>query len=292
MMRQYLALATAVFAISWASILILLSGAQPIAIAFWRTAIAAAALSPLMIIEGRRNSPLLTRDEVPLMIMSGVALAVHFMTWIESLYLTTVAASTTLVSTYPIFTLLMGGLMGEKAGNRSRIGVLIAFTGVVLITSPEFLINPRALVGDLLALIGAVSGAVYFMIGRVIRVKTPLFTYVVPVYAVSSIVTLVIGLTLRVKFWPYPPYTWFYIAMIVLGPMLLGHTLLNYSLKYSRALTVTTSTLGEPIGSSILALLILHQTPQPLTIIGMVLTLLGIYIVITEDKSCTQGCHG
>lgn len=105
--RYYLLLIIAVIAISWASILTLLSGAQPIAVAFWRTAIAAAVLSPLLIIERKNNTYAPSRNETILMVVSGIALAAHFMTWIESLYLTNVAASTTLVSTYPIFTLVM-----------------------------------------------------------------------------------------------------------------------------------------------------------------------------------------
>ncbi|PLC69069.1 EamA family transporter [Vulcanisaeta sp. EB80] len=283
MMKHYVALTVAVIAISWASILILLSGAQPVAVAFWRSAIAAVALTPLFIIERENGAYALRSNEVLLVIVSGVALAVHFMTWIESLYLTTVAASTTLVSTYPIFTLIMDRLIGERVGRHAIIGTLTAFLGVVLITTPEFFISLKALVGDLLALIGAVAGAVYFMIGRVVRVKVSLATYTVPVYSVSALVTLITGLFLHTRFWPYPLYTWFYIVMIVLGPMLLGHTLLNYTLRYSRAITVTTSTLGEPIGATLLALLIFRQIPQPLTVVGMVVTLLGIYMVIHEE---------
>ncbi|WP_252901793.1 DMT family transporter [Vulcanisaeta sp. JCM 14467] len=221
--------------------------------------------------------------ELTLMVISGIALAAHFMTWIESLYLTTVAASTTLVSTYPIFTLAMGRLIGERVGKRSMIGTLTAFLGIVLITAPEFYVSMKTLIGDLLALAGAVSGAVYFLIGRFIRVRASLATYTVPVYGVSALTTLIVGLILHTRFWPYPPYTWFYILMIVLGPMLLGHTLLNYSLRYSRAITVTTSTLGEPIGASLLALAIFHQVPSTLTVIGIAVTLLGIYMVISEE---------
>ncbi len=283
--KYYVVLAIAVTAISWASILILLSGAQPIAVAFWRTAIAAAALSPLLVIEKRNNSYAPSTKEAVLMVISGIALATHFMTWIESLYLTTVAASTTLVSTYPIFTLVMGRLINEGIGKRSIVGALTAFMGVVLITVPEFYVNMKALIGDLLALAGAMSGAVYFLIGRFIRVKASLAMYTVPVYGVSAATTLIVGLIMHTRFWPYPPYTWFYILMIVLGPMLLGHTLLNYSLKYSRAITVTTSTLGEPIGASLLALVIFHQVPSALTIVGIAVTLLGIYLVISEEIS-------
>ena len=282
--KYYVVLAIAVVAISWASILILLSGAQPIAVAFWRTAIAAVVLSPLLIIERKNNAYSPSMNELTLMVISGIALAAHFMTWIESLYLTTVAASTTLVSTYPIFTLVMGRLIGERVGKRSMIGTLTAFLGIVLITAPEFYVNMKALIGDLLALAGAVSGAVYFLIGRFIRVRASLATYTVPVYGVSALTTLIVGLILHTRFWPYPPYTWFYILMIVLGPMLLGHTLLNYSLRYSRAITVTTSTLGEPIGASLLALAIFHQVPSTLTIIGIAVTLLGIYMVISEES--------
>lgn len=283
MIKQYLALMVAVIAISWASILILLSNAQPIAVAFWRTAIAAVALSPLLVVERRERNYMLTERDIALIMISGVALAIHFITWIQSLYLTTVAASTTLVSTYPIFTLLMGRLIRERVGRWGVLGTLMAFLGVILIMAPEFFISLKTLVGDLLALVGAVSGAVYFMIGRFIRVKASLATYTVPVYATSALASLIIGLPLHTRFWPYPLYTWFYIIMIVLGPMLLGHTMLNYSLRYSRAITVTTATLGEPVGAALLAFLIFHQIPQVFTIVGIVITLLGIYMVVNEE---------
>lgn len=275
----------AVVAISWASILILLSGAQPIAVAFWRTALASLALMPLAIIErGEGNYSVSSRDFL-LIVVSGVSLATHFMTWIQSLYLTTVASSVTLVSTYPVFTLIMGKLIGERVGIKAIVGTLMAFLGVVVITLPQFYINLKALLGDLLALAGAVSGAIYFMIGRVLRIRVSLATYTVPVYGVAATTTLITGFILGVRFWPYPLMTWVYIAAIVAGPMLLGHTLLNYSLRYSRAITVTTSTLGEPVGSTLLAWLILHQIPTPITLVGMVLTLLGIYLVISEESS-------
>lgn len=279
----------AVIAISWASILILLSGAQPVAVAFWRTALASLVLMPLAINERNKNEPRVRGRDLILIIISGAALATHFITWIQSLYLTTVASSVTLVSTYPIFTLMMSKLIGEKVGIRAIIGTLMAFLGVVIITLPQFYINIKALIGDLLALAGAVSGAVYFMMGRIVRMGVSLATYTVPVYGISALITLIIGLPLNVRFWPYPLITWGYIAAIVAGPMLLGHTLLNYSLRYSRAITVTTSTLGEPVGSTLLAWLILHQVPSLLTLIGMIPTLLGIYLVVSEESSQAKG---
>lgn len=159
----------------------------------------------------------------------------------------------------------------------------MAFLGIVLITVPEFYVSMKALIGDLLALVGSMSGAVYFLVGRFIRVKVSLAMYTVPVYSVSALTTLFVGLILHSRLWPYPLYTWLYILMIVLGPMLLGHTLLNYSLRYSRAITITTSTLGEPIVASLLAYIIFHQVPQALTVVGIVMTLLGIYTVISEE---------
>lgn len=283
-----MALTIAVIAISWASILILLSGAQPIAVAFWRTALASIVLMPLAIAERSEGNYTVSNRDAALIMISGVALATHFMTWIQSLYLTTVASSVTLVSTYPVFTLIMGRLIGEKVGIKATAGTLMAFLGVVIITLPQFYISLKALIGDLLALAGAVSGAVYFMIGRALRVRVSLATYTVPVYGVAAITTLMVGLPLGVRFWPYPLMTWVYIAAIVAGPMLLGHTLLNYSLRYSRAITVTTSTLGEPVGSTLLAWLILHQVPTFVTIIGMVITLLGIYLVVSEESQMSN----
>lgn len=271
----------AVIVVSWSSILSILSDAEAIAIAFWRTTIASALLSPYLVTRNIDNK--IGRKEVCLIVSAGAMLSLHFVAWIQSLFLTSVAASTTLVSTYPLFAAMISRKIGDRLSFMSLAGIAVALLGIFIITTPTFGVTSNEVLGNLLAFIGSLSGAIYFSIGRLLRRKLRLLSYTLPVYATSSLFTLAVGTSMGARLLSYPVYTWGYLIAIAAGPMLAGHTLLNYALRYSRAVTVTTSTLGEPIGASLLAWLVLSQVPKLNVIVGMGVTLLGIYLVVKEE---------
>lgn len=278
----------AILAISTAAILIRLSDAPALIIAFWRLAIATVILAvPALLVPRYREGILaLTLRDWLLLGAVGVVLAIHFASWIESLALTSVAASVTLVTLHPVFVgLASSRLFGEGLPARAWIGVLAALGGGAIIAFSDSQRGPEPLLGDLLALIGALAAAIYFLAGRGFRRRLPLLAYVVPVYATTSVALVAMALIAGdpLTGWPVREYVLF--AALAIVPMILGHTLLNYALKYVTAPVIATTVLGEPVGSTILALIILSEVPPWLTVAGAVVVLAGIGLVVLESEA-------
>ncbi len=284
-----LLLPVGVLAISSASILIRLTPADPLAIAFWRLAFATSIVLAVGAVKGLE----LPRGRyLTYSLLSGVFLAVHFLSWIPSLFLTTVAASTTLVNIHPIVMLLLSRSLGERINRATVAGVLVATVGAILIT-----FSPGGLLGDLLAVVGALSFAGYLAIGRVVRASVGTLGYVAVAYGAAALVSLGVGLALRVNLMNYDWHTFFMFLLIASIPMMLGHTVFNYLLGRYRAVTIAASTLGEPIGATLLAALVLGESPMgyaefnifsvsvtlPLQAMGIVVTLLGLFVVVREE---------
>jgi drug/metabolite transporter (DMT)-like permease len=284
-----LLLPVGVLAISSASILIRLTPADPLAIAFWRLAFATSIVLAVGVVKGLE----LPRGRyLTYSLLSGVFLAVHFLSWIPSLFLTTVAASTTLVNIHPIVMLLLSRSLGERINRATVAGVLVATVGAILIT-----FSPGGLLGDLLAVVGALSFAGYLAIGRVVRASVGTLGYVAVAYGAAALVSLGVGLALRVNLVNYDWHTFFMFLLIASIPMMLGHTVFNYLLGRYRAVTIAASTLGEPIGATLLAALVLGESPMgdvvfdlfgvsvtlPLQAMGIVVTLLGLFVVVREE---------
>jgi drug/metabolite transporter (DMT)-like permease len=284
-----LLLPVGVLAISSASILIRLTPADPLAIAFWRLAFATSIVLAVGAVKGLE----LPRGRyLTYSLLSGVFLAAHFLSWIPSLFLTTVAASTTLVNIHPIVMLLLSRSLGERINRATVAGVLVATVGAILIT-----FSPGGLLGDLLAVVGALSFAGYLAIGRVVRASVGTLGYVAVAYGAATLVSLGVGLALRVNLMNYDWHTFFMFLLIASIPMMLGHTVFNYLLGRYRAVTIAAGTLGEPIGATLLAALVLGESPMgdavfdlfgvsvtlPLQAMGTVVTLLGLFVVVREE---------
>jgi drug/metabolite transporter (DMT)-like permease len=278
-------LAIAGFAISWASILILWSGLNPLLVSLWRTLLASLALTPQAVRELRR-----VKVELPmgLLTVGGLALAVHFMTWITSLYYTTVAMSVTIVSTYVIFTIPISLALKRGINELSILGAFMALAGVALMMYSSYGLGVGSLLGNLLALAGAVSGAVYFVVGELARARLSTAVYAAVVYALASLFTAPVALLLGVDPLRLDLRAFMMVLLIVVGPMLAGHTLLNYSLRYLPATVVSTATLIEPVGSTILAYIFLRQGVGVLEALAMVIVLAGVYLSIMGVTGSAQ----
>ncbi|MFN3804210.1 MAG: DMT family transporter [Pyrobaculum sp.] len=270
-----------VLAISSASILIRLTPADPLAIVFWRLAIATA-----IVLAGAGGLP--RGRALYLSMASGVLLAAHFLSWIPSLFLTTVAASTTLVNIHPVLMLFLSRAIGERINRNTAAGVLTATAGSVAIT-----FSPGGLVGNLLALAGAASFAGYLALGRVVRASVGTFSYAAVAYGVAAMVALAVGLAAGVNMFHYDVYTYVMFLLVASIPMMLGHTVFNYLLGRYRAVTIAASTLGEPIGATLLAVPILGELPVgavevagvevPMLALGIFATLAGLSLVVREE---------
>ncbi len=275
-----LVMLVSVSAVSTASILIRLTAAPPMAIATWRLVLSTLMLLPFFAYRGgfAKLRAMGGRDLLALAGV-GVALAVHFASWITSLSHTSVASSVIFVHVDSIFVALVSHfLLGERVSRRVALGIGVAFVGAAVIALGDLGVGEENLIGDALSIIGAVALGVYLMAGRRLRQRLDLTTYVTPVYAVSAVALALGSVAVGAPLVGYDAGVMLMFAAIALVPMIFGHTLYNWVLRWVSAPVVSISLLGEPVGASILALLILGESPGPLTLVGGAVTLAGILI--------------
>ena len=273
-----------IVAVSTASILIRWSAAPPLAIASYRLLFATLILAPFFLRSGGigrlRMSP--GRDVLTLVAV-GVVLALHFASWITSLSLTSVASSVLFVHVDPIFVAAVSHFVfGERIGRGTLLGIVVAFAGATIIALGDAGAGEANLLGDLLALIGAVMLGIYILAGRRLRQSLDLVSYVTPVYATSAVVLILGSLVTGTSLAPYPPREYLLFLAVAVVPMIFGHTVYNWALRYVSAPVVSISLLGEPVGATLLALVLLDEAPSTLTLIGGAVTLAGIYLCVRD----------
>ncbi len=277
----YLTLLVATFAVSWAAILIKLAGAGPLPTAFYRMGIASLIVSIPAWPKLRKSLKVITRKEGLLLLLSGLALGLHFAVWITSLFYTTISNSVLIVATQPVFVLVMEALfLRQKIKSRAIIGMIIAVLGIAVISQGDFDLGRKYIIGDFLALAGAIFAAIYLLIGRHLRANLDNLSYIFPVYSLAAIVLLILSLYSRENLTDYPLNTWLIFLLLALIPTIIGHSLYNWLLKFVPAHMVAMTILGEPIGATLLAIPFFNQIPGWWTLIGGVMILSGIFIVL------------
>ena len=284
----FLGMAVGVVTVSTAAIAIRFAQeeAPSLSIAAWRLSIASLILAPIVLSRHRDELTRLNRSELIRATIAGFFLALHFAAWITSLELTSVAASVVLVTTNPLFVgLLSPLLLRESVAPVMLAGILVAIAGSGILSLDDLGGGGDPLLGDLLALIGAVCAAGYMMIGRTLRRKVTLLTYVFIVYGVAAITLLMIALVGRQPMGGFRPETYGWLLYMALGPQLVGHTSFNWALRYLSAAYVTVALLSEPIGASLLAWILLNEHPTTLEMLGGTLILAGIAIASRAERT-------
>jgi drug/metabolite transporter (DMT)-like permease len=285
-MPPWVILAVAVIAISFGGPLSRLANAHPLAVAAWRLGLSLVAVGGFLVASrGWRQWRTLSRAELAAAAAAGLFLALHFWTWIASLNMTTVAASVVLVNTQPVIVALLSAtFLHEAPVRRQWFGIVIAVAGAVVVAGRDLFTSAdassRALVGDLLAVIGAITAALYFLVGRRLRVKLDLWAYVALVYGTCFIALVVFAVAVGAPLVPQRPREIAIFAGLALGPMMIGHTGANWALRYLPAYVVNVALLGELVGATILAALLpgIREVPPLTTIAGGALILTGIIV--------------
>ena len=289
------AIVIAILAVSTASIFVRFAQleAPSIVIAALRLGFAVVAIAPFALIRYRSELRALTRHELLLGVLSGGCLAIHFGAWITSLEYTSVVSSVVLVATGPLWVALFSPLFLREPLTRLVLtGMLLALLGGVIIAlgdSCEFdggLVCPSlfgfmsgdAVFGNFLALVGAWAIAGYLLIGRKLRSGMSLVPYVFVVYGVAAIVLIAAMIASGQSPVGFSGLTYVWIVLLALIPQLIGHSTFNWILRYLPVTLVAITTLGEPIGSAVMAWFILEEMPASLTLLGGVLILIGIYV--------------
>jgi drug/metabolite transporter (DMT)-like permease len=211
-----------------------------------------------------------------LVVAAGLLLGVHFGLWITSLYLTSAAASVSLVATSPVFAALLGALVGDRVARREWSGIAIAVVGCAIIAGDDWDAGGRALVGDLLALAAAVASAAYLVVGRRLKHAMPLLAYLAVVNAVAGVGLLVAALATGATMLGLPWHSYAAIALAAVVPSLVGHTLLNRAVRTTPTHLVALAILGEPVGASLLTWAVFAEQPPVNAALGGAIVLAGI----------------
>ncbi|HIJ17160.1 MAG TPA: DMT family transporter, partial [Thermoplasmata archaeon] len=283
--RAYFAIAVAMVSISFASIFIKWSESPPFVLASYRLGLTCLILLPILVYTGGHKTILsFRRDEWAIVLLSGVALSFHFGLWIVSLSLTLVSTSVILVTSHPIFVASVSHfIMKEHVRKVAAVGIVIAFTGVCVISLNDYAAGGSSLLGDLLAFVGGLCAGVYFLSGRVARRTMPLTPYVFSVYGISAFILLVSAVAVGDDYIVTDGRELTLFLLLAIIPTIFGHTMFNYALKKVPAHIVSTSVLGEPVGASLLAYLLLPgEVPGAWIILGGALVVGGLYIVLTR----------
>ncbi len=284
---DFILLGVAIAAIAASAPLITVIAAPALAIAFYRCILGAAATGAWVALRQRSEVRQLTWQQWRLVIVSGLLLGAHFATWIPSLRFTSVASSTALVATQPVWAALIARARGVHIPRRAWLGIGIALVGVLVLTGIDASIDPRHLIGDLLALIGAIFAALYVSVAEVSRRTVSTATMTMGLYASAAGLLLILCLVLRQPLSGYSARDWILIVLLTLTAQLLGHTLINRVLATTSATIVSLAILFEMPGATLIAALAIGQWPPWSIIPAVVLIFIGLAMVIRVAQSPT-----
>jgi drug/metabolite transporter (DMT)-like permease len=277
-------MAVAVVGVSFSGPLTALVTASFLAIAFWRNAAGAALLAPVLLFRERSTLHGLRPRQLARSLVAGLFLAAHFASWLPSLSMTTVAASTALVTTTPIWTALAARYSGVHLPGQVWVGLALAVLGAALIAGVDVTVSWEALAGDGLALLGAICAGGYMLAGARARERLTTSAYAVVCYSTCAVALAVAALVADVPLAGFSARDWWLIAAITFCAQLLGHTLLNLVLSSVGPTVVGLAVLLEVPGALLVALVLLRQAPPLLAVPGMVAVVIGVALVVRAGR--------
>ncbi len=288
-MSVYTGLLIAIFAVSWASILVRWCGGTPaLVISFYRMFWSAFLFTVLQL----RFNPTalrykgLHRRSKLLIGIAGLFLAAHFWTWIASVQLTTIAHALILGSTHPVFALLFAPLLlKERSSWRAALAAVVTMIGVLIIAGQDFQFAHGNLQGDILAVFSALFVTFYIFVARHQREKIDLIPYLIGVYTSASFILLVVILAKGLPLFSYPIRIHGIMLLLALVPTGIGHSLINWAARKIEAYKVNFSILGEPVFASLLAFFIFGEKPYGLFYVGAVFIVAGIFLSLFSGRA-------
>lgn len=288
--NPYIAVVIGVIAVSTSAIFVkLAAGAPAVIIAFYRLFLAVLMMSPIIFVKYKQEFRSITKRDWTLATISGVFLALHFILWFESLNYTSVASSVVLVTLQPVFAFIGTYIFfGERFSVAAIISMLITLFGSFIIGWGDLQISGLALLGDILALLGAVTVTGYFLLGQQLRRNLSLMTYTFIVYGISSLTMLIYNVVIGNNLFHYSANHWLLFLALAIIPTFLGHTLFNWALKWLSTSTISMAIVFEPIGATFLAYFILGEVVTSSQWLGGSIVIFGLFLFI---MSTTKKAH-
>jgi len=277
--------------VSFSSIMTKSSEAPSLVIATYRLGFTTLFLLPAIIKNKRSELREMDNGTLKICILSGIFLALHFATWITSIKYTSIASSTVLVNTHPIF-IVIGSyfILKEKTSKKAVLSILIALLGSIIISTGDSTLGSNILLGDILAVLGGIFITAYMMIGRIVRQKLSVTSYTFIVYLSCSVTLLFLTLITKTPLYPYPLKEWLIFLALAIFCTILGHSIFSWALKYVKPTFISTAVLGEPVFATVWAIFIFNEIPTPWQIVGSIIILSSIYtfVKIKEENTSTS----
>lgn len=277
-------MAVGVVAVSLSGPLMAAMVVPPLAIAFWRNGFATVALAPIAATSHRAELRALTRRQLGLITASGVALAIHFATWVTALTLTSVASATAIVCLQIAWVVTWELIRGARFGTGVVVGLVLAFAGVLVVSGVDFSRSSEALVGDVLALVGGMAAAAYTVIGSRARQSASTTAYTFVCYGTCAVILAAASLVSRQHLGGYPLDQWGLLLLVTVTSQLMGHSVFNHLLATTGPMLVSLALLLEVPGASLLAAIILGQQPPAGALVGLGVILAGMACVVVNNR--------
>jgi drug/metabolite transporter (DMT)-like permease len=273
--KVYLLLGIGIIIISFSGILIKISNAPPLIIAFYRMLFSIIIFAPYFIIKYRDRVRYFF-DYRPA--VGGFFLAIHFFLWITAFGYTNVANAVIFIALQPLFSLFLELLFARDDLRKGVLwGILLALTGSLIIGIGDLNILYSKMWGDLLAIAATFFAATYLFIGRSLRKEMDYIPYLFIVYTYTTFFLLLFTKIKGLPFTGYEEINYLYSLGLAVGPTLISHSIFNYSVRYIPTTIVSLAILGEPILTTFYAWILLGEIITPVTLLGAAFILAGIY---------------
>jgi drug/metabolite transporter (DMT)-like permease len=264
-----------------------LTGVSVFSIAFWRLIVASVIFVLILLATGKLSELDPIRQGVGQIAVLGILLGLHFILFVSAVMDTTIINATVLVNTTAIWSMFVSSLVfGLRPSRTTLLGIMISFAGVAIIaygdaSSGTWTIQLR---GDLEAVLAAVVESFYLSYGKGIRRKAPLMPLMMTIYIFSAVTVIALGVVTQQSF--APPVEFGQVLLLIgLGilPTAMAHTFYFSSLSHLKSFETAAMALLEPVGATLLGVVIIQQVPGPLFALGAVLVLAGIVAVAVRE---------
>jgi drug/metabolite transporter (DMT)-like permease len=276
---QVFLLAFGVFCGSSAVIMIKASDEQPMLVASYRLLVAAVVLFPFYLRDRRIYQGPYGWKHIGWSAVPAAALAIHFITWVVGVHMTQVANASLIVNMTPaVMPFFLWIIYRERVNRLEILGTVFALGGMILLGSSRANLSGESLAGDLMCFFSMLCLAVYMALGRRNSARLPLWLYMVPLYFIAGLICLLCALPFINPIKSYTTQNILLILGLGLVPTVIGHTLLNFSMKNFRGQVVSIANLGQVVFSTITAFLLFAESPQPVFYPSAALILTGVVI--------------
>ncbi|KRG15736.1 DMT family transporter [Lederbergia galactosidilytica] len=276
-------LVISIIAISFAAIFVKWSSAPSTILSMYRMLMASALLVPI-VWKKRAEFQKLSRKDWLLLVCSGLFLALHFALWFGSLKLTTVASSTIILALQPLVALIGGFLLyKERVAGSTILMMMIAFVGVVMVGWGDITVGKMALIGDVLSFLCVIAVVCYLLIGQNVVKKFSHWVYSFSVFLIAGLFLALYNVMAGIPLVDYPRKEWGIFFLLAIFPTL-AHLIYNWLLNYVNSTTISMTILGEPVGATILAAILLKEQITEWQILGGLLVLLGVFFFLIKQR--------